>query len=67
MDELGQAKVENLRVPVRHEEDVLGLQIAVNDALVVRGGQSVCDVHGIVDRASHGKRAVRVARTAGLR
>jgi hypothetical protein len=40
-DELGNAKVEQLDVPVPGDEDVLGLQVAVGNALLVRSGESL--------------------------
>ena len=38
------AEVEDLDSPVRGHEQVLGLQIAVDDALVVRGGEAIRDL-----------------------
>jgi len=37
--QLGDAEVENLHAPVARDEQVVGLDVAVNDALVVRGGE----------------------------
>ena len=37
---LGQAEVEDLHPPVGGEEQVLGLEVAVDDALGVRGGEA---------------------------
>src|SRR6266498_2353355 len=48
--ELGQAKVENLRLrPVRHK-DVGRLDVTVNDPLRVRGIQRISDLDGKVEQ-----------------
>ena len=47
---LGKAEVENLHPSVARDEDVLGLQIAVHDAALVRGGQPARDLNRVVDR-----------------
>ena len=50
-DALGQAEVQDLDVAVVRDEDVVGLQVAVDDALAVRGGEALGDlqrpVHGL--------------------
>ena len=52
-----QAEVEDLDVPVARDEQVVGLQVAVHDAALVSGGESLRDlervVHGLLlrDRA----------------
>jgi hypothetical protein len=48
--QLGEAEVEDLDPPVLRHEDVLGLQIPVDDALVVRGRQAMRDLDRVVDR-----------------
>ena len=48
--ELGQAEVEDLHPAVPGEEEVLGLQVAVNDALLVRRGEAARDLDREVDR-----------------
>ena len=53
-----QAEVENLDLAVLEQEDVLGLQVAMDEALVVRGGEPARDLHGDVDRLAHRERAV---------
>ena len=45
-----QAKVENLDVPVFRDEEVLGLQVAVHDPLLVGGGKTPGDLQGVVHR-----------------
>ena len=49
-EELGEAEVEHLHVPVRREEDVLGLQVAVDESLLVRGAEPARDLHRDLDR-----------------
>ena len=44
--QLGQAEVEDLDAPVPGDEQVLGLQVAVDDALVVGGGEPAGDLRG---------------------
>ena len=62
VDALGQAEVEDLDVAVVRHEDVLGLQVPVDDALAVRGGEALRDLERPVDRLllRHG-RAVELA------
>ena len=48
--ELGQAEVQDLHPPVPGDEQVLGLQVPVDDPLLVGRGQTVCDL----DRVVHG-------------
>ena len=45
-----QTEIENLDESVSRDEHVLGLQVAVNDALVVRRGQPRDDLQGDVER-----------------
>ena len=44
--ELGEAEVEDLDAPVRGEEEVLGLEVAVDDALAVCGGEALGGLDG---------------------
>ena len=48
--ESGQAKVANFHPPVFGDEQVLRLEDAMDDALVVRWRQPVGDLHGVVNR-----------------
>src|SRR5439155_27373481 len=57
-DELGQSEVENLHPPVAQYEDVLRLQIAVNDSLLVSGGQAAGDLDRMLDRLSLAQRGL---------
>ena len=65
--QLRQAEVEDLDPAVPRDEEVLGLQVPVDDPLLVRGGQAVRDLQRVVDRlarrdASAGeRRAQRLA------
>jgi hypothetical protein len=57
----GQTEIKNLRAPIRPQHDVLRLEVAVDDALCMRGGESVgdleCDRAGVPNRDwSVGKR-----------
>ena len=54
-----EAEVENLRVALRRDDDVVGLDVAVDDAVGVRVGERVGDLDGEIDRAP------RVQRPAG--
>ena len=47
---LGQAEVEDLHAAFAGEEDVLRLEVAVDDALVVRGREPARDLDRVVDR-----------------
>ncbi len=55
--DLRQPEVEDLHVPVREDEDVLRLEIAVNDALRVRGGQAPSDLQRDLDRLARRERS----------
>ena len=47
--QLRQPEVQNLRAPVRSDEDVLGLEIAVHNSALVRGGEAARDLRCVVD------------------
>ena len=47
--QLGKAEVEDLDVPVLRDEDVLGLQVPMDDAFLVRRGKALRDLEGVVD------------------
>jgi hypothetical protein len=53
--ELGQAEVEDLDAPVRGDHDVGGLEIAVNDALFVSGGQGTGERGRDLEDPVHGE------------
>jgi hypothetical protein len=55
--DLGEPEVEDLEVPVAGEEEVRGLQVAMQDALVVRGGQPITQLQRERDRPLGGQRA----------
>ena len=46
--ELGEAEVEDLQPTVVRDEDVLGLQVPVDDSLLVRRGETVNDLERVV-------------------
>ena len=50
LDQPGEPEVEDLRAAVGGDEDVVGLQIAVDDALRMRGRQALRDLDGQVGR-----------------
>jgi hypothetical protein len=54
---LGNSKVENFYAVVVCEEQVLGLQIAVNDVTVVSSTESLSNLMGIASCLAHGNRA----------
>ena len=49
LGELGETEVEDLGVPVRRDEDVLGLQVAMGNARAVRGRDGLGDLDGEVE------------------
>ena len=55
--QLGDAEVEDLDPPVVRDEQVVGLQVAVDDALVVRGGEPLGDLARVVDGLARRQRA----------
>ena len=59
--ELGQAEVQDLDPPVAGDEEVLGLEVAVDDALGVRGGEPPRDLDRVVERLAQRQRAARHA------
>ena len=48
--QLGQAEVEDLDAAVLRDEEVLGLQVPVDDAFLVRGREAMRDLRRVVDR-----------------
>ena len=48
-DQFGDAEVEDLHHPRTGNEDVLRLQIAVHQPLLVRSGEPSCELHGMVE------------------
>ena len=45
-----ETEIQNLYVPVTSHDKILRLQIAVNDTALVRRGQAITDVDGVLDR-----------------
>jgi hypothetical protein len=50
--ELCETEVENLEAIVTADEEVVGLEIAVDDVFVVGDCQALCNLRGIVDRVA---------------
>jgi hypothetical protein len=48
------------------DEEVLRLQIAMDDALLMRGSKAASDLHSVVDRLAHGKAAALDLLAQGL-
>ena len=65
--QLRETEVEDLDAPVLRQEQVLGLQVAVDDPLLVRRGEAPRDLHRVVDRLAHRERARRAAARAASR
>ena len=63
----GEAEVENLDVTGFRHEDVLGLQVAVDDSLPVRGRQAVGNLDAVLDGLPDGQRSGREPRRAASR
>ena len=63
--ELGQAEVEDLGAPVRGHQDVFGLEVAMHDPLLVRGGQRVRHLRADRQQPSGGEGALREQRAHG--
>ncbi len=61
LDQPGQPEVEDLGAAVGRHEDVVGLQVAVDDALRVRGRQALRDLAGQVGRRSRRRAPPRSA------
>ena len=56
--QLGQAEVQDLRLPALGDEDVRGLDVAVDDALRVRGVEGVCNLDREIERDFERQRPV---------
>jgi hypothetical protein len=55
--QLREPEIENLDAAVQRHEDVVGLQVPMDDALLVRGGQPLRDLERVIHGSSHGQRA----------
>ncbi len=64
--QLGEAEVEDLDAAFVRDEEVLGLEVPMHDALVVRRGQAMRDLEGIVDRLARREAAGRELRSQRL-
>ena len=52
LDQLCQAEVQDLHATIFGNKDVLGLQVAMNDVLVMCGSQTACDLRRILNSFS---------------
>ncbi len=57
LDQFGEAEIKNLRQAVAGDEQVLGLEIAMEDAPRVSGGKAAGDLHANLDRFASRERA----------
>ena len=64
--QLGEAEVEDLDPAVVRDEDVVGLEIAVDDPLVVSSGKAVSDLERVVEGLADGKRSALEAGPQGV-
>src|SRR5262249_33929601 len=64
--ELRQTEIEDLHPPVLRHEKVLGLQIPVHDPALVGGGETECDLRGVVDTLPDWERRAANALAQGL-
>jgi hypothetical protein len=54
--QFGDSEIENLDATVAGDEHVLRLEVAVDDALVMRGGQTARELRGVLDCLPYGER-----------
>ena len=54
--ELGEAEIEHLHPALARDEDVRGLDVAVQDALAVRGVEGIRDLHAEIEQEAGGHR-----------
>ena len=59
--QLCQAKIEYFGSPIPGEKDVLGLEIPMNDSLLVRRRQAIRDLDGVIERLAHWQWAMEQA------
>ena len=64
--QFGEPEVQNLEPPIFREEQVFGLEVAMNDPFFVGGGQPVRDLQGIVQSLADGDRSAAQALSKGL-
>ncbi len=64
--EFGEAEVENLYAAIFGDEKIFRLQVAVDDAFFVGGGESAGDLRGVVERLADGQRAAAQALAQGF-
>jgi hypothetical protein len=64
--ELGQTEIQDLHASVFRDEQVFRLEVAVDDALAVRGGQSVRHLQGLLGGFAWTQRPVRQPLAQGL-
>jgi hypothetical protein len=62
----GETEVEDLDVPMFGKQEILGLEVAMDDSLLVRGGETVGDLDSVVDDAAQREGAALEALAEGL-
>lgn len=62
----GEAEVQDLHVAIGRDEDVLGLEVAMDDAALVSGRKTAGDLHAVLDGATQRQRAGHQSRAEGL-
>src|SRR5712691_3728873 len=63
---LGQSKVEDLDAPILGYEDVVGLEVAMDEAMIVSGGKAPRDLDTVLDRLADRQRAATKALAQGF-
>src|SRR5215472_5372317 len=58
LQDLGNTEVQNLHPAVFCEEEIFGFQVAMNDSFLVRGRQSVRNLHSIIHNLPNRQRTV---------
>src|SRR5260370_38527654 len=63
---LGQPKVEDLNAPILGNEDVVGLEVAMDEGMIVSRGKAPRDLDTVLDRLADWQRAAAQALAQGF-